>query len=154
MKHFDIKVLGKTKKLLRIEFEEEDTNISIHQLQYIDEVCFRFKDYNFPICSLLISKGMVYSKSQCPQTNKEINEMLQFRYRSILGCLSFITHWTRPNISYAVNIFSHFQSNPEIAHWNGLLQLLGYVNQTKDLKLKLSCKKINLITYTGADFLR
>lgn len=65
-KHFDLKVLGKTKKLLGVEFEEDEEGLRIHQQPYIKEVCDRFESYRFPISSLPISKGSVYSKSDCP----------------------------------------------------------------------------------------
>ncbi|GBO38410.1 Retrovirus-related Pol polyprotein from transposon TNT 1-94 [Araneus ventricosus] len=107
--HFDVKVLGKTRKLLGVEFEQYKGNVFMHQESYINEV-------------------------------------------AILGCLSFIASRTRPDISYAVNIFSQFQSNPGIFHWNGLLKLLGYVFNTKSLKLKLSCNKAQLVVYSDADF--
>lgn len=151
--HFDIKVLGMTRKLLGVEFEEDKEGVvSIHQMSYIDEICTRFKDYNIPISSLPISKGIIYTKLQCPQTDPEIKEMLGYPYRSVLGCLSFLASRTRPDIAYATNIFSQFQSNPGIIHWTGLLKLLGYVQYTKHYKLRLPCQRINLITYTDADF--
>lgn len=150
--HFDLKILGRTRKLLGIEFEEEGNSVFLNQSHYIDDVCNRFKSFKFPISSLPISKGIVYSKAQCPQSNADIEEMLQYPYRSVLGCLSFIAGRTRPDISYAVNIFSQFQSNPGIVHWQGLLKLLGYVQYTKHLKLNLTCNKLHLITYTDADF--
>jgi hypothetical protein len=151
-KHFDLKILGKTKKLLGVEFEEEGKVLEIHQIPYIDEVCARFKQFNFPISCLPISKGTVYSKTQCPQTDSDMQEMDNYPFRSLLGCLSFLANRTRPDISYAVNIFSQFQSNPGIAHWNGLLKLLGYVSYTKALKLNLSCNINQIIVHTDADF--
>jgi hypothetical protein len=148
---FDVKVLGKTRKLLGVEFEESES-FRIHQQAYISEVCDRFKVFNFPISSLPITKGTVYSKLNCPQTDQEIEEMSKIPYRNLLGCLSFISNRTRPDISYAVNIFSQFQNNPGMAHWCGLLKLLGYVAYTKSLKLELACNKAHIITYTDADF--
>lgn len=149
--HFDIKVLGKTKKLLGVEFEENE-GLKIHQRTYIDEVCDRFRVFKFPISSLPISKGVVYSKLNCPQTDQEVKEMSRIPYRNLLGCISFIANRTRPDLSYAVNIFSQFQNNPGMTHWCGLLKLLGYIAYTKDIKLELSCNKNCIITYTDADF--
>lgn len=151
-KHFDLKVLGKTRKLLGVEFEEDGEGLRIHQQPYIEEVCNRFESFKFPISSLPISKGSIYSKSDCPKTNEERNEMSRLPYRSVLGCLSFISNRTRPDISYAINIFSQFQSDPGMSHWHGLLRLLGYVKHTKNLTLKLSCDKNQLITFSDADF--
>lgn len=152
VKHFDIKVLGRTKLLLGVEFVERDGYVLIHQGTYIKEVYERFTEYRIPITSLPISKGVIYSKLDCPKTDAETREMIKYPYRSVLGCLSFISNRTRPDISYAVNILSQFQSNPGIPHWNGLLKLLGYVFQTRNLKLKLSCVKPYIITYSDADF--
>lgn len=147
----DLKILGRTKKLLGVEFEEKD-QVLIHQTPYIEEIFSRFKKFNPPISSLPIAKGTVYSKSQSPQSQAEITEMTSYPYRSLLGCLSFLASRTRPDISYAVNIFSQFQANPGIIHWSGLLKLLGYVNYTKHLKLSLNCGEPNIITYSDADF--
>lgn len=152
VKHFDIKVLGRTKLLLGVEFVEKGGCVLIHQGKYISEVYERFTEYRIPITSLPISKSVIYSKLDCPKTDEETREMAKYPYRSVLGCLSFICNRTRPDISYAVNILSQFQSNPGIPHWQGLLKLLGYVFQTKNLMLKLSCTKPQIITYSDADF--
>lgn len=153
-KHFDLKILGRTQKLLGVEFEENGngTSILISQTTYIEEVFQRFCCFKPPISSLPIAKGVVFSKTQSPQTHDEVTEMKSFPYRSVLGCLSFIASRTRPDIAYSVNIFSQFQENPGLVHWSGLLRLLGYVNFTKHIKLNLSCNGPHLVTYTDADF--
>ena len=43
---FDIKVLGKTRKLLGIEFEKEHDKIYLHQTNYITKVCQMFDQYD------------------------------------------------------------------------------------------------------------
>lgn len=149
---FDIKVLGKTKRLLGVEFEELNGNLVIHQIPYIDEVCKKYEHLNFPISSLPISKGIQFSKSQCPHTKDEQDDMSNVPYRNVLGCLSFLASRTRPDLSYAVNIFSQFQNNPGFEHWNGLLKLLGYVSKTREYKLNLECKGSDLIGFSDADF--
>ncbi|GBN18764.1 Retrovirus-related Pol polyprotein from transposon TNT 1-94 [Araneus ventricosus] len=110
--HVDVKILGNTRKLLGVEFEQYKRNVFIHAESYISEAAERYIQYKFPITSLPITKGSVYSKSQCPKSEEESREMSQLPYRNILGCLSFIASRTRPDISYAINIFSQFQSNP------------------------------------------
>lgn len=153
LKHkFDLKVLGKTKKLLGVEFEESNKGMLIHQIPYINEICKRFESYNFPLSSLPIVQTAIYRKTQCPQTESEREEMRQYPYRNLLGCLSFLASRTRPDISYAVNIFSQFQSNPGMEHWCGLLKLLGYVKKTSHYKLKLNCDNVTLTGYSDADF--
>lgn len=149
---FDLKLLGKTRRLLGVDFEEDDNLLLIHQSNYIADIYNRFKNFNPPISSLPIVKGSVFSKTQSPHSHDEMNEMQQYPYRSLLGCLSFLANRTRPDISYAVNIFSQFQSNPGLVHWSGLVKLLGYVYSTRDFKLNLSCKDPHITTFSDADF--
>ncbi|GFX57659.1 copia protein [Trichonephila clavipes] len=116
--HFDLKILGKTKKLLGIEFEEKNEKLYIHQSSYIEKLCKQYERFKFPVSSLPIPKGLVLSKLDCPSTPAEINEMAKYPYRNLIGSLSFIAARTRPDIMYAVNLLSQFQSNPGIKHWN------------------------------------
>lgn len=150
--HFDLKILGKTRKLLGVEFVEKDGLLEIHQTSYIDEVCERFKSFYIPLSSLPISKGVVFSKVDCPASDEDISRMSKLPYRNILGCLSFLANRSRPDICYAVNIFSQFQSNPGLSHWNGLLRLLGYVKLTRHYHLRLRCNQGTLVAYSDADF--
>ena len=51
--------------------------------------------------------------------------MSKLPYRNVIGCLSFISGHTRPDIAYSVNVFSQFQQNAGPIHWAGL-KLLSY----------------------------
>ncbi|GBM60234.1 Retrovirus-related Pol polyprotein from transposon TNT 1-94 [Araneus ventricosus] len=119
---------------------------------YIDEIHRRFSEYLIPFSSLPISKGVVFTRSQCPQTNHEREEMAEFPYRNLLGCLSFLANRTRPDISYTVNILSQYQNNPGKEHWKGLLRLLGYVKSTSFYQLNLSCFKPKIVAFSDSDF--
>lgn len=150
---FDLKVLGKTARLLGVDFLETDSGLYIHQPEYISKLCEEYEKFRYPISSLPIVKGVIYSKSQCPRDESEIEEMSKIPYRNLIGSLSFLANRTRPDISYAVNIFSQFQQNPGMAHWMGLLKLLGYVKYTSNLKLNISnISNLNLSAYSDADY--
>ncbi|GFY02964.1 retrovirus-related Pol polyprotein from transposon TNT 1-94 [Trichonephila clavipes] len=103
-------------------------------------------------CSQVKGKGTQYSKPRCPQSSDEKIEMKVIPYQNVLGCLSFLAGRTRPDISYADNIFSQFQNNPGLEHWYGLLKLFGYVNKTKHYKLRLDCRCIDIVSFSDADF--
>ncbi|GBN19066.1 Retrovirus-related Pol polyprotein from transposon TNT 1-94 [Araneus ventricosus] len=137
-RHFELKVLGKTKKLLGIEFMEVDGKLFIHQNSYIDKICNLYSKFKFPISSLPIPKGQVLSKLDSPCTKPEVEEMSNLPYRNLLGSLAFIAGRTRSDIMYAVNLLSQFQSNPGIKHWQSLLKLLGYLQSTRNYRLDLS----------------
>lgn len=152
-KHFDLKILGKTKKLLGVNFIEGNNEILIHQSDYIEKICNKYEKFKYPITSLPIAKGTVYSKKQCPQSQAEKEEMEKIPYRNVIGCLSFLASRTRPDIAYATNIFSQYQQDPGMAHWQGLLKLLGYVKYTQSLKLNISnLKELKLTAYSDADY--
>ena len=107
----------RTIDLIKTEFEYTSDSVLIHQSTYIKEVFDRFKDFHPPISSLPISKGIQYSKSDCPNSNEDSEALAKFPHRNVLGCLSFIPSRIRPDISNAVNIFSQFQESPGTTHW-------------------------------------
>lgn len=150
---FDLKVMGRTRKLLGVWFEETNNKFLLSQTKYIEEIGQQYKKFNFPITSLPIAVGTVLSKDQCPNSEDERVKMAKMPYRNLIGCLAFLAGRTRPDISYAVNILSQFQSNPGIAHWEALLKLLGYVVNTKTFKLELTnISQIRINCYSDANF--
>ncbi|GFW05574.1 retrovirus-related Pol polyprotein from transposon TNT 1-94 [Trichonephila clavipes] len=111
---FDLKVLGKIKKLLGIEFSDINGQYFIHQKQYIDKICKVFSKYNFPHASLPIAKGAVLSKLDCPSNAIEVEEMSKFSYRNLLGCLSFFANRTPDLIPVMLlTSFPNFKNLPE-----------------------------------------
>lgn len=152
-KKFDLKLLGKTKQLLGVEFQEERGILTLSQSNYIDEIYERFKIFKPPISSLPISKGLILSKLQSPTTDEGIREMQEIPFRNLIGCLSYLSSRTRPDIAYAINMYSQFQSNPGMTHWNGLLRVLGYVKATSHYRLNLSTiTDLNINLYCDSDF--
>jgi hypothetical protein len=152
-KKFDLKILGKTKKLLGVNFNEKNNTLTIDQEEYIDKVCKRFKKFKYSVSTLPISKGFILSKNDSPRNQIERDEMSALPYRSLIGCLSFIAGRTRPDLAYAVNILSQFQEDPGKLHWSCLLRLLGYLETTKSLKLNLSnITSSDIRCYSDADF--
>lgn len=145
-----IKKFCRTIKFLGVEIEDTPSGVVIHLMNCIDEVCSRlgkFKILIHPYSSLPVSKGVMFSRSNCPVSCHNIEQMSHFPYCSVLACPSFVVSRTRPDLCYAVNVLSQFQSNPDMFHWDGLLRLLGYVRLTMHYKLNLSCWSSDLIVY-------
>lgn len=130
----------------------EIAKFSLIKHNNIKQVAERLNSFKIPIISFPIAKGTVFSKLQSPTTEPGLTEIARLPYRNVFGFRSFIASRTRPDIAYAVNIFSQFQANFGFPHWNGLLKLLGYVISTRNLKLNLSCKSTDLIAYSDSDF--
>ncbi|KAL7993989.1 hypothetical protein Plhal703r1_c58g0163321 [Plasmopara halstedii] len=54
-------------------------------------------------------------------------------YRSLIGCLLYISTCTRPDIAYIVTQLSRFLENPGLSHWNAAIRVLRYLNSTRHL---------------------
>ncbi|XP_049382865.1 uncharacterized mitochondrial protein AtMg00810-like [Solanum stenotomum] len=58
-------------------------------------------------------------------------------YRKLVGKLNYLTV-TRPDIAYAVSIFSQFMFEPTIKHWEALEQILCYFEGARGLDILYS----------------
>ena len=56
--------------------------------------------------------------------------MLQREYAQIIGSLEFLTRYTRPDITYVVNRYSKYTSNPDESHGTALEKVMRYLNRT------------------------
>ena len=48
-------------------------------------------------------------------------------YKELIGFLLYVTQTTRPDLCFAVNYFSRFQTEPKVSHWKGLKRILRYI---------------------------
>jgi hypothetical protein len=61
----------------------------------------------------------------------------EYTYLSIIGALMYLTNNTRLDIAFAVNLLARFSADPTIRHWNGVKDVLQYLQDTLDLDLFL-----------------
>ena len=54
-----------------------------------------------------------------------------FNYRSIFGKLNFLEKGSRPDIAYAVHQLSRFFEDPKHEHFDALLHLCSYLQETR-----------------------
>ncbi|TYZ59104.1 hypothetical protein PybrP1_000200 [[Pythium] brassicae (nom. inval.)] len=81
-------------------------------------------------------------------------EMKTKPYRSLIGCLLYISACTRPDMSYAVGSLSRYVENPGRAHWKAAIHVLRYLYHTRDLALRFKGQgdKIKLRAYCDSDW--
>lgn len=80
-------------------------------------------------------------------------EVLNIPYQEAVGSLLYLTQGTRPDIAFAVNDVSRFNSNFGIQHWKAVKRIIRYLKGSINLKLVYS--KIGnqqLSGYTDADW--
>ncbi|XP_043710428.1 secreted RxLR effector protein 161-like [Telopea speciosissima] len=96
--------------------------------------------------------GISLSKSQCPKTPEDIEEMRRVPYASAVGSLMYAMLCTRPDICYVVGIVSRFQSNLGKEHWTTIKNILKYLRKTKDCFLVYESDELLVVGYTESDF--
>ncbi|XP_075515598.1 secreted RxLR effector protein 161-like [Primulina tabacum] len=96
--------------------------------------------------------GIVLSKEQCPKTPQEVEDMRRIPYASAVGSLMCAMMFTRPDICYAVEIVSRFQSNPGLDHWIVVKNILKYLWRTRNYMLVYSGGDLKKDGYIDSDF--
>jgi hypothetical protein len=68
-------------------------------------------------------------------------------YDSIIRSIMYTMLCTRPDVSYALNMTSRYQKDPEENHWTAVKNILKYLRMTKYLILIYGSEKY--LTVTG-----
>jgi len=106
-------------------------------------------------CSTPLLPGITLSIKNSPETQDKANEMKGVLYREALGLLMWLQVATHPDLSYTVNLLSHFAHNPRQAHWNTLKHALSYVKGTLDYGIIYFCNSsLCPFGYVDSDYAR
>ena len=75
-------------------------------------------------------------------------------YQQAIGCLTYASTATRPDIAAAVSILSTFMSNPSKEHWIGIKRVLRYIKGTLNygLKFQANGNDHELVGYSDANW--
>ncbi|KAE9023990.1 hypothetical protein PR003_g14063 [Phytophthora rubi] len=105
---FKMKVLGETKFILGMEIDHDRTagTLMIKQTRYIDDVTNQFNQQDAKAVVNPCESGTKLTKMQSPTTNAEREAIRTKLYRSLIGCLLYITTCTRPDVAYIVTELS------------------------------------------------
>ena len=87
-----------------------------------------------------VANGFIFTKEDCPQTEKERLEFSKQAtwYRSMLASCIYLCTWTRPDIAFAISKLSKFMQNPGPKHVMALKRLLRYLRGTAKHGLRFS----------------
>jgi len=127
---FKMQDLDEAKMFLGLCIEREPMNgiMKLSQQKYINAVLKRFGMEECNPISTPMEPNLQLKKS-------EIDQNLNKPYREMIGCLTYLTITSRPDISAAVSYFSQFQSNPGEEHWKHAKRILRYLKGTIDYGL-------------------
>lgn len=148
-KEFEMTDAGEVQCFLgmNIDRDMKEGVMRISQRQYFEDMLRRFrmddcKPISTPLeCRLKLAKG---------EEEKRISDP----YRELVGCLTYASVTTRPDLAAAVNFLSQFQSCPNSEHWAHLKRVLRYVRGSLDMCLvyRVNEKAPTLEVFTDADW--
>ena len=74
-------------------------------------------------------------------------------YQQVMGCLTYASTATRPDIAAAVGTLSRYMSNPSKAHWMAVKRILRYLKGTMSYGLKFSdSENDKVVGFADADW--
>jgi hypothetical protein len=91
------------------------------------------------------------TSAQSPSTTKEIAAMCKVPYHEAVGSLMYATLGTQPDICFAVQTVSRFNSKPGLAHWEAIKQIFCYLKGTRDIWLAYGGVVKDLVGYVDVD---
>jgi transposase InsO family protein len=87
------------------------------------------------------------------KTDDNDEECDKQRYQQAIGCLTYLSTSTRPDISTAVNTLSQFMSRPNSMHWTAVKRVFRYLNGTSDFGLRYVGGDLDtLVGFSDADW--
>ena len=95
--------------------------------------------------------GARLASAQSPSTTEEFATMRNVPYHEAVGSLMYATLGTRPDICFAVQTISRFNSKPGLVHWEAVKRIFRYLKGTKDLWLGYGGLTKELVGYANAD---
>ncbi|KAI3461498.1 hypothetical protein Pfo_018161, partial [Paulownia fortunei] len=117
---FEMKDLGKAKKILGIEISRDRTRgkLCLTQKQYLKKVlqCFGMTESSKPV-STPLAPHLKISAQLSPKNDEEREYMAKVPYANAVGSLMYAMMCTRPDISQAVGVVSRYMHDPGKGHW-------------------------------------
>ncbi|CAL1680763.1 unnamed protein product [Lasius platythorax] len=130
-KRFTIRNLGEVQQCLGIEFSREGNNITLSQRGYIREILERFGMSDCNPISTPVDPNIKLDKAEKISSSDEED----LPYRELVGCLTYLASFTRPDISFAAGYLGQYNNCFDESHWKAAKRVLRYLKGTMDFGL-------------------
>ena len=146
-KKFDMIDQGEVHYILgmSIKRDRDTKTLYISQQSYLEKVLERFEMENCKPVSTPLEPGRKFQKLSDDEEAFDLK-----LYQQAIGCLTYASTATRPDIATAVGILSQFMSNPSKQHWVGVKRILRYISGTLNFGLKFSADDKEPLIYGWA----
>jgi hypothetical protein len=118
---------------MQVKRNIEKRLLHLSQPSMIDQLVDDYGMTDAHAVSTPMEVGIALSKSMCPVTNDEINDMKDVPYRALIGSLGYLAQATRPDIATAVGKLARFVNNPGREHWRAAKRVVSYLKGTQNL---------------------
>jgi len=120
---FEMKDLGELTHFLGMRISRNNGTITIDQAAYIRQILERFKMQDSKPVSTPLAAGSRLTKA----TNGEDGKIDIKQYQAMGGSLMYAMLCTRPDLAFAIQQLSQFNSNPTTAHSQAAKRALRYL---------------------------
>ncbi len=147
---FRVKRIGKPAAYVgfQLDYFPERGLLLLHQTAYANEIIRAFLPEN----ERHARKVPLNQFGNFPQVSEGLLPLPQsVPYRSVVGSLYYLANVSRPDLVFAVNYLSRYQSSPTRLHWKLVVLLLRYLYTTRDLGMTYGVSEEGLQAYVDAD---
>ena len=133
---------------LSIKRDRESRTLTISQPNHTEKVLRKFGMENCKPVSTPLEPGRKLQQLSSSDESVDIQT-----YQQAIGCLTYVSTATRPDIAAAVGVLSQYMSKPSKDHWMGVKRVLRYLIGTLNYGLKFSVhgEQTELNGYSDAD---
>ena len=144
---FKVSTFEDLKWYLGIAVSKQDDKITLSQKPYIEDLLKRFNMQSANTATTPMTRDTIGEDSS--EAFQDVKS-----YRSLVGALSHLARFTRPDIMFSVFYLARFQSAPTTQKWTALKRILRYAKGTIDTCIRITGKgdNYNLSAYSDADW--
>ncbi|CAL9005508.1 unnamed protein product [Prunus brigantina] len=140
---FPVKDLGPLHYFLGLEVTRSARGMFLSQTKYACDLLKKIDFLGASSCSTPLGSFKL-------DNSGDILEDVTF-YRSTVGALQYLT-WTRPDLSYAVNLVCQHLHQPRSNHLGAVKRILRYLKGTLDMGVWFTKGSLGLQAFTDADW--
>ena len=142
---------GNIHYVLGMQITRDRTNrtLTISHPNYLSNVLKRFNMENCRPVATPLEAGRKFQKAS---DNDKLFHDISL-YQQAIGCLTYASTTTRPDIAAAVSTLSQYMSKPSVDHWTGVKRVLRYIRGTINHGLCFSADNDNvLVGFSDSDW--
>ena len=139
---------------IAVTWDRPNRTVMLSQTALIDKIVTQFGQRNASPAPVPMDPGLKLRRADYKKLSREeLDQIAKLPYRSLVGCLLYLSIGTRPDISYSVQQLSQFLDCYTYAHWNAALRVVRYLSGTREYKLHLGGNNpISLLGFTDSDW--